>query len=104
MMAECKDAMILAECAKSWEDDGGWIYLQPEGWFLGMGPQPYIATDSINANVRVCFERRPDGGLRAWSDQVPGFVLSHHDVDKLIADIKPALETILSAYHGDDGG
>src|SRR4051812_12662076 len=47
--------------------------------------------------VVVSFERRPDGGLRAWSDDVPGFVLSHIDIDRLLSDIKPALETILSA-------
>jgi hypothetical protein len=47
--------------------------------------------------VVVSFEQRPDGGLRAWSDDVPGFVLSHRDVDGLLADVKPALEFILSA-------
>ena len=50
--------------------------------------------------VVVCFERRPDGGLRAWSDSVPGFVLSHKDIDLLLADIQPALEFILSERFG----
>ncbi|SFU39321.1 hypothetical protein SAMN02799631_00418 [Methylobacterium sp. 174MFSha1.1] len=50
----------------------------------------------------VCFERRPDGGLRAWSDAVPEFVLSHKNVDALLADIKPALKIILSAKFGED--
>ncbi|NDV87782.1 hypothetical protein GTW51_13835 [Aurantimonas aggregata] len=43
------------------------------------------------------FESRPDGGLRAWSDDVPGLVLSHTDIDGVLADICPAMETILSA-------
>jgi hypothetical protein len=46
--------------------------------------------------VIVLFERRSDGGLRAYSDDVPGFVLSHSDPLAVIADIKPALERILS--------
>ncbi|UHC14388.1 hypothetical protein LRS73_17675 [Methylobacterium currus] len=52
--------------------------------------------------VVVCLERRPDGGLRAWSDDVPEFVLSHRNVDALLADIKPALDIILSAKFGDN--
>lgn len=48
----------------------------------------------------VCFEGRPDGGLRAWSDDVPGFVLSHADVDRLLGDVKPALEMLLTARLG----
>lgn len=50
--------------------------------------------------VVITFERRDDGGLRVWSDDVPGFVLSHHDTDAVIGDIAPALETILSARLG----
>ncbi len=44
----------------------------------------------------VTFERREDGGLRAYSEDVPGFVLSHSDPQALFADMKPALERILS--------
>lgn len=46
--------------------------------------------------LTVCFERRPDGGLRAWSDDVPGLVLSHTDVDGVLADVTAALKVILS--------
>jgi hypothetical protein len=46
--------------------------------------------------VVVTFERRADGGLRAYSDDVPGFVLSHSDQAAVIDDVKPALEKILS--------
>jgi len=46
--------------------------------------------------VIVLLERRADGGLRAYSDDVPGFVLSHSDPSLVLGDIKPALEQILS--------
>ena len=62
-------------------------------------PMP-ISNRARYLKVVVSFESRPDGGLRAWSDDVPGFVLSHRDVDGLLADVKPALEFILSARLG----
>jgi hypothetical protein len=46
--------------------------------------------------IVVAFERRADGGLRAYSDDVPGFVLSHDDATAVLKDVKPALEGILS--------
>jgi hypothetical protein len=52
--------------------------------------------------VVVILERRSDGGLRAYSDDVPGFVLSHSNPLSVLADIKPALEGILS--HMFEGG
>jgi hypothetical protein len=50
--------------------------------------------------IVVCFEERADGGLRAWSDDVPGFVLSHPDKEAVLDDVEPALETILSSIYG----
>ena len=52
------------------------------------------------AKVVVAFERRNDGGLRAYSNDVPGFVLSHSDPTAVIRDVGPALEVILSAMWG----
>lgn len=46
--------------------------------------------------VVVIFENRPDGGLRVYSDDVPGFVLSHPDANAVRGDVIPALETLLS--------
>lgn len=46
--------------------------------------------------VIVCFESRPDGGLRVYSDDVPGLVLSSVDVDGVLDDIPVALQFILS--------
>jgi hypothetical protein len=46
--------------------------------------------------VTVCFEARPDGGLRVYSDDVPGLVLSSMDVDGVLEDVTEALKYILS--------
>jgi hypothetical protein len=46
--------------------------------------------------LTVCFERRPDGGLRAYSDDVPGLVLSHADAGAVLDDVTTAIEVILS--------
>lgn len=46
--------------------------------------------------LTVCFEKRPDGGLRAYSDDVPGLVLSNSDVDGVLEDVTEALKVILS--------
>jgi hypothetical protein len=50
--------------------------------------------------IVVTLERRADGGLRAYSDDVPGFVLSHSDPALVLADVKPALGGILSHMYG----
>ncbi len=54
----------------------------------------------LPARITVVFERREEGGLRAFSDDVPGFVLSHSDPMAVLRDIKPALEGILSHQFG----
>ena len=46
--------------------------------------------------IIVCFEARPDGGLRVYSDDVPGLVLSSTDIDGVLEDIPNALSIILS--------
>jgi hypothetical protein len=46
--------------------------------------------------ITVCFESRPDGGLRAYSDDVPGLVLSSLDIDGVLEDVTEALKVILS--------
>lgn len=52
--------------------------------------------DQRRLKVVVRLESRDDGGLRAYSDDIPGFVLSHHDPQAVLADIVPALEFMLS--------
>ncbi len=51
---------------------------------------------SSSFKVTVCFEQRSDGGLRAWSEDVPGLVLSSANVDGVLADVQAALKVILS--------
>lgn len=50
--------------------------------------------------VSVIFERRPDGGLRAYSDDVPGLVLSGHDANAVFEDVIPAIEVLLLENSG----
>lgn len=59
-------------------------------------------TKDTRLKITVCFEQRPDGGLRAYSDDVPGLVLSSLDVDGVLADVTTALQVILSARHHAD--
>ncbi|MBY5484420.1 hypothetical protein E0H36_08500 [Rhizobium leguminosarum bv. viciae] len=51
---------------------------------------------SSSFKVTVCFEQRSDGGLRVWSEDVPGLVLSHESVDDVLEDVQAALKVILS--------
>jgi hypothetical protein len=44
--------------------------------------------------LTVLYEWRADGGLRMWSDDVPGLVLSGADPLKVIADVAPAFEVM----------
>lgn len=50
--------------------------------------------------VSVIFEKRADGGLRVYSQDVPGFILSHINSDLVKLDVIPALETIISELVG----
>jgi len=55
-----------------------------------------------NTSIRIFvnFERRDDGGLRAWSDDVPGLILSHTDIDGVLEDVVTALGVMLSEQLG----
>ena len=46
--------------------------------------------------VVVTLEDREDGGVRAYSEDIPGFLLSNSDPVAVLKDIEPALEEILS--------
>lgn len=50
--------------------------------------------------ISVYYEKRPDGGVRISSVDVPGFVLSHHNAELVFKDVEPALEVILSEMLG----
>jgi hypothetical protein len=42
----------------------------------------------------VTLERRFDGGLRVYSDDLPGFILSGPDPQKVMADVIPAIQVL----------
>lgn len=51
---------------------------------------------AMPVKIVVNFEPRPGGGLRAWSDDLPGLVLSHADVDAVIADVEAAIGMMIA--------
>ncbi len=56
-----------------------------------------VKRDMLKLVVR--FAEREDGGLRAWCDELPGFVLSHSDPQAVLADVETVLETMLAAKY-----
>ena len=46
----------------------------------------------IDREIKVTLAPREDGGVRIWSDDVPGLILSGPDQLTVIADIGPALK------------
>lgn len=53
--------------------------------------------------VRLVLEWREDGGLRVYSPDVRGLVLSHNDPAKVMADVIPVLDVLLSRVTDEDG-
>lgn len=51
--------------------------------------------------VNVFLQDREDGGVRVWSDDVPGLVLSGKDRAKVISEIAHAARVILE-HKGED--
>lgn len=68
-----------------------------------MGSVIQMATERPTRSWKIVvhFERREDGGLRAWCDEIPGFALSHRSVEAVLSDVQPALEGILSYQLGE---
>lgn len=50
---------------------------------------------SPKKKIQVTIERRDDGGLRIYSADLPGLVLSHSDARAVLADLGPALAVLL---------
>lgn len=53
--------------------------------------------------VTLFFEKRDDGGLCVYSNDVPGLVISSKDHHAVFADLGPALEELLKPIIGDEG-
>ena len=51
-------------------------------------------------NIVVTFEHRADGGLRAYSDSLPGFALSNRDPEVVKGSVAPVLEVMLGSILG----
>ena len=45
--------------------------------------------------IEVWTEPRPDGGIRVWSNDLPGLILSGPDRVKVLSDIEPAARLLL---------
>ena len=58
------------------------------------------ARQKRSARLTVNFMPREDGGLRAYSDDIPELVLSHANAQAVLDDVEPALAMILSAKLG----
>lgn len=46
--------------------------------------------------VEVSTQRRDDGGLRMWSEEMPGLILSGEDHDAVVADASLAIAALMS--------
>ena len=51
--------------------------------------------------VTVHFERREDGGLTVWSEDLPGLTLSHRDPALVLDDVKAAIESLITDMLGE---
>lgn len=49
----------------------------------------------VDREITIKLAPREDGGLRVWSDEVPGLTLSHNDQERIIKDLGVALLAIL---------
>lgn len=55
-----------------------------------------IRTWKLAREISIRISEREDGGIRVWSDDVPGLVLSGPDKDKVLGDIGPALKALVT--------
>jgi len=49
----------------------------------------------IEHEIKITIGPRSDGGVRIWSDDIPGLILSGSDPLKVMADIGPALKALI---------
>lgn len=54
----------------------------------------------IEREITIKIGPREDGGLRIWSDDVPGLVLSFRDQRTVLLDLGPALIALLEHREG----
>jgi hypothetical protein len=70
-------------------------YCRPEGLTMG-------AAMSLDQSIKVTvhFERRADGGLYVWSEDLPGLNLSHEDPARVLLDVKLTIEGLVTDMLG----
>ena len=52
-------------------------------------------TEARETICTVTFAKRADGGMRIFSDDLPGLILSHSDPDKVAADVWPTIKVLI---------
>lgn len=57
----------------------------------GLGP----SDEHPSRTIRLTFLRRPDGGLRVRSDDLPGLILSGADQEEVALNVGPAIKALL---------
>ncbi len=85
------------DAIKLYEDKTGCGLKEAKDMFEEMVKQ-YFGTKLIDKKITLTLEPREDGGLRVYSDDVPGLILSNKHQLAVLYDIVPALMTILE--HG----
>lgn len=50
----------------------------------------------IDREMTIKIAPREDGGLRVWSDDLPGLILSHFDQEKVLVDMGNAIVALRS--------
>lgn len=50
---------------------------------------------TIHSPIQITLAPREDGGLRIYSDDLPGLVLSHSDPNAVLDDLGPVLKVFL---------
>lgn len=49
----------------------------------------------IEQEIKIVIGPREDGGVRIWSDDMPGLILSGSDPLKVMSDIGPAIKALI---------
>lgn len=57
----------------------------------------------IHRSITIRIEPREDGGLRIWSDDIPGLILSHNDQEAVLMIMQRVaiLEEEIAALNGE---
>lgn len=93
------EADYLSLAPETWDDSyrRTWAQLQAAQANKMYWRRLYLSSRSQSGRegrVVLVLEQRPDGGLRVYSDDVPGLILSGPEPSKVVRDIPTALEVL----------